>query len=70
MEREFDMQMLTEEQRKALEGHVNHGCIPPNGGRGGLWMLAVETLVWVLTLGRGQVVRKNGRIVHWDGTVK
>ena len=64
------MQMLTEEQRKALEERVNDGCIPPNGGRCGLWTLVVDAIVRALTLGQGQVVRKNGRVIHWDGTVK
>lgn len=64
------MQMLTEEQRKAFEGRGERGCLPPNGGRRGLWTLVVDAIVRVLTLGDGQVVRKNGRIVHWDGVVK
>ena len=63
------MQVLTDEQRRAMSG-LTGGFAPTRPGLGDLWLAAVDTLVRILTLGRGRVVKTRSRPIYWDGVIR
>ena len=63
------MQMLTDEQRRAMDGRVG-GFSPTRPELGDLWLAAVDALVRILTLGRGRVVKAPSGPIYWDGVIR
>ena len=63
------MQVLTDEQRRAMDGRAG-GFVPPRPTLGDLWLAAVDVLVRILTLGRGRVEKTRSSPVHWDGVIR
>lgn len=63
------MQMLTDEQRRAMRGQAG-GFAPPRPRLGDLWLAVVDVLVRILTFGRGRVVKTRSGPIHWDGVIK
>lgn len=63
------MQIQTEEIRRAMDGA--DGVVPRRPGVMDAWIRVLDVLVWVLTFGRGRVVRDIARgPVRWDGNLK
>lgn len=64
------MQMLTDEQRRAMDGQAG-GFVPPRPRLGDLWLAVVDVLVRILTLGRGRVMKVNrSGPIRWDGVIR
>ena len=63
------MQMLTDEQRRAMRGQEG-GFAPPRPRLGDLWLAVVDVLVRILTLGRGRVVKTRSGPIRWDGVIR
>ena len=63
------MQVLTDEQQRAMSGRTG-GFAPPRPGLGDLWLVAVDALVRILTLGRGRVVKARSGPIYWDGVIR
>lgn len=64
------MQMLTDEQRRAMDGRAG-SFAPPRPQLGDLWLAVVDVLVRILTLGRGRVMKVNrSGPIRWDGVIK
>ena len=63
------MQVMTDEQRRAMSGRTG-GFVPPRPGPGDLWLAAVDVLVRILTLGRGRVIKTRSDPIRWDGVIK
>ena len=63
------MQMLTDEQRRAMDGRAG-GSVPPRPRLGDLWLTALDVLVRILTLGRGRVVKTRFGPIQWDGMIR
>ena len=63
------MLVLTDEQRRAMEGRAD-GFVPPRPGLGDLWLAALDVLVRILTLGRGRVAKTRSGPIRWDGAIR
>lgn len=63
------MQMLTDEQRCAMDGRAG-GFAPPRPRLGDLWLVALDALVRILTLGRGRVVKTRSGPIRWDRVIR
>ena len=63
------MQMLTDEQQRAMSGQAGDFA-PPRSGIGDLWLAALDALVRILTLGRGRVTKTRSGPIHWDGVIR
>ena len=63
------MQMLTEEQRRAMDGRAG-GFAPPRPTLGDLWLTALDVLVRILTLGRGRVAKTRSGPIRWEGVIR
>lgn len=63
------MQVLTDEQRRAMSGRAG-GFAPPRPTLGDLWLAALDVLVRILTLGRGRVAKARSSQIHRDGVIR
>ena len=64
-----DMQIQTEEMRKAMGGA--DGVVPRRPGLMDAWIRVLDVVVRVLTFGRGRVVREIAHgPVRWDGNLR
>ena len=63
------MLMLTDEQRRAMDGRAGDFA-PPRPTLGGLWLAALDVLVRILTYGRGRVAKTRSCPIHWDGVIR
>ena len=65
------MRYLTDGQRKAMAGRPAEFRPPPRR-TGDLWIGLLDRLVRLMTLGRGRVVRNQGKDgpIRWDGIMR
>lgn len=63
------MQMLTDEQRRAMDGRAG-SFAPPRPTLGGLWLATLDVLMRILTVGRGRVTKTRSAPICWDGAIR
>ena len=63
------MQVLTDEQRRVMDGRSG-GFVPPRPGLGDLWLLVLDTLVRILTFGHGRVMKTRSGPIRWNGVIR